>query len=159
MISRRRFLATAGAAPAAALFAPAGAGWHARRDRCARAASGTPEQVAEDEDFWFTVQQAFTVDRSIINLNNGGVSPSPRIVQDAMKRHLDFSNQAPVYTMWRVLEPQREPVRAGLARMFGWTRRRWRSRAARRRGCRSARTASTWAAATRWSPATRTIRG
>ncbi len=75
--------------------------------------------MARDEDFWFTVQQAFTVDRSIINLNNGGVSPAPAIVQDAMKRHLDFSNQAPVYTMWRVLEPQRETVRAGLARMFG----------------------------------------
>jgi selenocysteine lyase/cysteine desulfurase len=119
MISRRRFLATAGAAPAAALFAPSGQdGLRDVIDALARH-PGTPEQVAEDEDFWFTVQQAFTVDRSIINLNNGGVSPSPRIVQDAMKRHLDFSNQAPVYTMWRVLEPQREPVRAGLARMFG----------------------------------------
>jgi isopenicillin-N epimerase len=119
MISRRRFLAAAGAAPAAALFAPAGG--DGLRDVVGALARhpGTPEQVAEDEDFWFTVQQAFTVDRSIINLNNGGVSPSPRIVQDAMKRHLDFSNQAPVYTMWRVLEPQREPVRAGLARMFG----------------------------------------
>jgi isopenicillin-N epimerase len=119
MISRRRFLATAGAAPAAALFAPSGQdSLREITDALARH-PGTPEQVAEDEDFWFTVQQAFTVDRSIINLNNGGVSPSPAIVQDAMKRHLDFSNQAPVYTMWRVLEPQREAVRAGLARMFG----------------------------------------
>ncbi|HEX6039403.1 aminotransferase class V-fold PLP-dependent enzyme [Longimicrobium sp.] len=119
MISRRRFLATAGAAPAAALFAPDGHdGLRDVVDALARH-PGTPRQVAEDEDFWMTVQQAFTVDRSIINLNNGGVSPAPRVVQDAMKRHLDFSNQAPVYTMWRVLEPQREPVRAGLARMFG----------------------------------------
>ncbi|HEY0020055.1 MAG TPA: aminotransferase class V-fold PLP-dependent enzyme [Longimicrobium sp.] len=119
MLSRRRFLATAGAAPAAALFASAGQdGLREITDALARH-PGTPEQVARDEDFWFTVQQAFTVDRSIINLNNGGVSPSPRIVQEAMKRHLDFSNQAPVYTMWRVLEPQREAVRAGLARMFG----------------------------------------
>ena len=119
MISRRRFLATAGAAPAAALFAPHGQdGLRAVVETLARH-PGTPETVARDEDFWFTVQQAFTVDRSIINLNNGGVSPSPAIVQDAMKRHLDFSNQAPVYTMWRVLEPQRESVRRGLARMFG----------------------------------------
>jgi isopenicillin-N epimerase len=119
MISRRRFLATAGAAPAAALFAPSGHdGLREITETLARH-PGTPQQVAEDEEFWFTVQQAFTVDRSIINLNNGGVSPSPRIVQEAMKRHLDFSNQAPVYTMWRVLEPQREAVRAGLARMFG----------------------------------------
>jgi len=119
MISRRRFLATAGAAPAAALFAPAGRDGVRDVIDALAAHPGTPEQIAEDEDYWFTVQQAFTVDRSIINLNNGGVSPSPRIVQEAMKRHLDFSNQAPVYTMWRVLEPQREPVRAGLARMFG----------------------------------------
>ncbi|HSU17455.1 aminotransferase class V-fold PLP-dependent enzyme [Longimicrobium sp.] len=80
---------------------------------------GGPDEIARDERFWVPVQQAFTVDRSIINLNNAGVSPSPRLVQDAMKRYLDYSNEAPVQTMWRVLEPQRETVRAGLARMFG----------------------------------------
>lgn len=77
---------------------------------------GTPEEVAQNEDFWFEVARAFTVDRSLINLNNGGVSPSPAWVQEAMKRHLDYSNEAPVYTMWRVLEPQREAVRERLAR-------------------------------------------
>ncbi|GIW53385.1 MAG: isopenicillin-N epimerase [Gemmatimonadales bacterium] len=79
----------------------------------------SPEEVAADEDYWFEIQQAFTVDRSIINLNNGGVSPSPRVVQDAMRRYLEYSNQAPVYTMWRVLEPQIESVRQRLARAFG----------------------------------------
>jgi selenocysteine lyase/cysteine desulfurase len=79
----------------------------------------TPVDVAADEDYWFEVQQAFTVDRSLINLNNGGVSPSPRVVQDAMQRYLAYSNQAPVYTMWRHLEPQIESVRRGLARAFG----------------------------------------
>jgi len=85
----------------------------------AAALTGTPEEVAADESFWFEVQQAFTVDRSIINLNNGGVSPSPEGVQEAMKRYLDYSNAAPVYTMWRILEPQKETVREGLARLFG----------------------------------------
>ncbi|WP_457654212.1 aminotransferase class V-fold PLP-dependent enzyme [Rhodocaloribacter sp.] len=80
---------------------------------------GTPEEIARDESFWLEVQQAFTVDRSLINLNNGGVSPAPAIVQAAMKRHLDYSNEAPVYTMWRILEPQREGVRQRLARDFG----------------------------------------
>jgi selenocysteine lyase/cysteine desulfurase len=80
---------------------------------------GSPSEVAQDEDFWFQVAQAFTVDRSLINLNNGGVSPSPAWVQDAMKQHLDYSNKAPVYTMWRILEPQRETVREGLAREWG----------------------------------------
>jgi selenocysteine lyase/cysteine desulfurase len=78
-----------------------------------------PEAVASDEDFWAQIQQAFTVDRSMVNLNNGGVCPSPRIVQDAMRRYLEFSNHAPVHTMWRVLEPQVEGVRQRLARAFG----------------------------------------
>jgi selenocysteine lyase/cysteine desulfurase len=65
------------------------------------------------------VQQAFAVDRSIVNLNNGGVSPSPAVVLEAMKRHLDYSNAAPAHTMWNVLEPQREGVRQRLAAAFG----------------------------------------
>lgn len=83
-----------------------------------RSMSGSPLDIAGNEEFWFRVQQAFTVDRSLINLNNGGVSPSPEFVQEAMKTHLDFSNQAPVYNMWRILEPRREGVRQRLARMF-----------------------------------------
>ena len=79
---------------------------------------GSPHEIASDEDFWMKVQQSFTVDRTLVNLNNGGVSPAPAIVQDAMKRHLDYSNEAPVYTMWRILEPQREGVRQRLARAF-----------------------------------------
>jgi selenocysteine lyase/cysteine desulfurase len=81
--------------------------------------TGTPEQTATDEDFWAEVARAFTVDRSLVNLNNGGVSPAPGYVQEAAKRHLDYSNQAPVYTMWRILEPQREPVRQRIAREWG----------------------------------------
>jgi selenocysteine lyase/cysteine desulfurase len=79
----------------------------------------TPEQAARDEDFWREIQQAFTVDRNIINLNNGGVCPSPKVVQDAMRRQLEFSNMAPAYTMWTVLEPEIENVRARLAASFG----------------------------------------
>jgi len=80
---------------------------------------GTPAELASDEDFWFEVARAFTVDRTLVNLNNGGVSPSPGWVQDAMKRHLDYSNLAPTHTMWRVLEPQREGVRERMARTWG----------------------------------------
>ncbi len=81
--------------------------------------SGSPDQIAGDEEFWNEVQQAFTVDRSLVNLNNGGVSPAPAIVQQAMKAHLDYMNQAPVYTMWQILQPQAEGVRQRLAREFG----------------------------------------
>ena len=80
---------------------------------------GTPQEIARDERFWREIQQAFTVDRSLVNLNNGGVSPAPAVVQEAMVRHLAYSNAAPVYTMWRILEPQREGVRQRLARDFG----------------------------------------
>ena len=81
--------------------------------------SGSPQDVARDEDYWAEVAQAFTVDRSLINFNNGGVSPSPAFVQEAMKRHLDFSNLAPSHTMWGVLEPQQETVRKRMAREWG----------------------------------------
>ena len=73
---------------------------------------------AQDEDFWMQIQQAFSLDRNTVNFNNGGCSPSPRIVQDALRRQLEFSNQAPSNYMWRVLEPEVESVRAGLARVF-----------------------------------------
>lgn len=123
MYTRRKFLGAIGL-PAAA----AAAGVPLAPLRFSRAAEiaeelrkhpGSPSEVAGDEDFWFEVAQAFTVDRSLINLNNGGVSPSPAWVQEAMKQHLDYSNKAPVYTMWRILEPQREAVREGLAREWG----------------------------------------
>jgi selenocysteine lyase/cysteine desulfurase len=77
------------------------------------------DDLASDEAYWREIQQAFMVDRSWVNLNNGGVSPSPKIVHDALKRQLDFSNHGPAYTMWRVLEPQIEGVRQRMAREFG----------------------------------------
>jgi selenocysteine lyase/cysteine desulfurase len=82
-------------------------------------AGRSPEDLAADEDFWFDVQRAYTVDRSMINLNNGGVCPSPHTVQDAMRRYLEYSNHAPVRTMWSDLEPGVEAVRRDLARLFG----------------------------------------
>jgi selenocysteine lyase/cysteine desulfurase len=36
-----------------------------------------------------------------------------------MRRYLEYSNNAPSYTMWRVLEPQKEGVRRRLANAFG----------------------------------------
>ena len=80
---------------------------------------GEPEELASDEGYWRLVQEAFPVDRSMINLNNGGVCPSPRTVQEALTRHTAFANEAPSYKMWRLLEPQRESVRVGLAHLFG----------------------------------------
>ena len=77
------------------------------------------EAVAANEDYWREIQSAFTLDRTIVNLNNGGCCPSPRVVHEAFKRYLDLSNQAPVYHMWQVLEPNIESVRRQLAAEFG----------------------------------------
>ncbi len=82
--------------------------------------TGRPaDEIARDEEFWFQIQEAFTLDRTHINLNNGGVCPSPRVVQDALRRYLEFSNQAPAYNMWAILEPGVESVRKRLAASFG----------------------------------------
>lgn len=77
-----------------------------------------PNATAEDEEFWYGVRQAFTLDPVIVNFNNGGCSPSPRIVQESMRRQLEFGNQAPSYFMWRNLEPEIEGVRKRLAALF-----------------------------------------
>src|SRR5499426_3330520 len=82
----------------------------------------TPEQAATDEDYWSTIQNAFTVTRGIINLNNGGVSPSPRIVTEALVRYIWQQEDATAYTMWQILEPQSETIRTGLAELFGCDR-------------------------------------
>lgn len=121
MLTRRRFLSSLGR-PAAA--AGALAAIPVRWDRAMAAARelsrtpGTPQEIAQEEDFWVEIQQAFTTDRSMVNLNNGGVSPTPAHVLEAMKRDLDFANQLPVYNGWRILEPQREGVRQRLARQW-----------------------------------------
>lgn len=119
MLTRRSFLQTTGTAGAAALAAFSDDGL-ARIDTAARMVEGgAPVDVASDEMYWREIQQAFTLDRTIINLNNGGCCPSPRVVHEALKRYLDLSNQAPVYHMWQILEPNIESVRRRLAAEFG----------------------------------------
>ena len=80
------------------------------------------DQVAMDEDYWSVIQNSFTVTRGIVNLNNGGVSPSPRIVTEALVRYIWQQEDATAYTMWQILEPQSETIRTGLAEMFGCDR-------------------------------------
>lgn len=82
----------------------------------------TPAQAAMDEDYWAVIQNAFTVTRGIVNLNNGGVSPSPRIVTEALVRYIWQQEDATAYTMWQILEPQCETIRTGLAEIFGCDR-------------------------------------
>lgn len=85
----------------------------------ATATDKTPEQLASDEDFWHYIQQSYTTSSNFINLNNGGVAPSPKTVQDAMKRFFDVSNEGPSFFMWRILDQGREPLRRNLAQLAG----------------------------------------
>jgi len=118
MPTRRHFVESLVAA-GAAVPALTNDGLDRLRGLARRVTGRAPADLARDEDFWLQVQQAFTLDRTLINLNNGGVSPSPRVVQEAMRRYLDYSNTAPAYTMWQILEPEIEAVRRRLAASFG----------------------------------------
>jgi len=85
-----------------------------------RAISGkSPEETASDEDYWAEIRNAFTVDRNVINLNNGYASPAPKVVQDSVRRLLEYSDMGPVHTMVHVLYRQVEMVRRRLAETAG----------------------------------------
>lgn len=79
----------------------------------------SPFHAANDEELWARMAQAFTVSPSILNLNNGGVSPQPKVVQDAVDRYYHLSNETPTYYMWQILDRGREPVRRKLADLAG----------------------------------------
>ncbi len=116
--SRRNFLQKTGLASLGLLFA--GDAWSKNLNNAIDDYQEIdPETLASEEDFWQYVQQSYTTSGGIINLNNGGVSPSPKIVQDAMKRYHDMCNEAPSYYMWRILDQGREPLRERLAHLAG----------------------------------------
>ena len=77
------------------------------------------KDLAMDEDYWSIIQQSYTTSPSLINLNNGGVSPSPRIVQEAVSRFNKMTDEGPSYFMWRILDQGREPLRYKLAQLAG----------------------------------------
>ena len=110
MNTRRAFLSNAGKVVglAAATFPSIGA---------------LAQRPAEQgHNFWVYVQQSFSGGRGIINLNNGGVSPSPRIVTEALNKYTWQQEDTTAYTMWQILEPQSERIRTELAEMFGCDR-------------------------------------
>ena len=84
-----------------------------------RVSQFSPTELAADEDYWSIIQQAYTVSATIINLNNGGVSPAPKVVQDAVESYNKLSNEGPSYYMWRILDQGREPLREKLAGVAG----------------------------------------
>jgi len=91
----------------------------ALRDASRAAGGKAPVELAGDESYWSQIARAFDTDRTLVNLNNGGCSPAPAHVLEAMIQDLRFSNEIPVHHMWTVLEPRIESARRGLAEEFG----------------------------------------
>jgi selenocysteine lyase/cysteine desulfurase len=83
------------------------------------ASTQSPIDAATDEDYWSQIRNEFTTDRTVINLNNGHVSPAPRTVQEAMRRYLDYSDMGPFHTMILELEPKIEAARRAVAESAG----------------------------------------
>jgi len=107
---------------AAALTIPGllkSAGSSELEDMFSRIESMPPDKSAGDDEFWGWVQQQYTSAGNIINFNNGGVNPQPKIVQEAFERYNRLSNEAPSYYMWQVLDQGREPLRQQLADLAG----------------------------------------
>src|SRR5438874_10791569 len=90
MYPRRNFLSLAGKGLGLATLAYANVASLLKEVQAATksVAHLTPEQVAMDEDYWAVIENSFSVTRGIINLNNGGVSPSPRLVTEALVRYI-----------------------------------------------------------------------
>jgi len=124
MKTRRDFLALAGKSLGLAAISSASVASLLRNVEAATktVAHLSPEDAATDEDYWAAIQNAFSVTRGIINLNNGGVSPSPRVVTEALVRYIWEQEDCTAYTMWEILEPQSETIRTGLAELFGCDR-------------------------------------
>jgi selenocysteine lyase/cysteine desulfurase len=118
---RRNFLkqaaALAGAFSSNSLFHQA----HAEEWKAASNAISTlsPAEAAQNEDYWAVIQRSYSVNSNLINLNNGGVSPAPVVVQQAVERYNQLSNEGPSYFMWRILDQGREPLREKLAALAG----------------------------------------
>jgi isopenicillin-N epimerase len=123
-LDRRRFLSSVGKGLGLAALSSSAVASLLKDVRAAakRVAHLPAEEAARDEEFWFDIQQSFSVTRGIVNLNNGGVSPSPRIVTEALVRYLWQQEDATAYTMWEILEPQSETIRTGLADLMGCDR-------------------------------------
>jgi selenocysteine lyase/cysteine desulfurase len=119
--NRRSFIKQAavltGAFSATSLFTQA----HAEewRKAFARVSHLSAQEAAQDEDFWSVIQRGYSVSTNIMILNNGGVSPSPIVVQEAVERYNKLANEGPSYFMWRILDQGREPMREKLALLAG----------------------------------------
>lgn len=119
-VSRERLLRSAGKGLGLmALLSPTVSLLLDRVQRAADLVDGLdPLEAAKNVPYWKQIADAFSLDKRNLNLNSGWTSPSPRLVTEAYLRYRR-QEDATAYTMWQMLEPQAETIRAGLADVFG----------------------------------------
>jgi selenocysteine lyase/cysteine desulfurase len=125
-MNRRNFLlATAGTLPALDLLSAIDKTFASGLEKhLNRLENMSLSESAGDAEFWAWVRSSYrlssySLSTNLINLNNGGVSPQPKIVQDAHIRNYQLCNEAPSYYMWRILDQGREALRNKLALLCG----------------------------------------
>jgi len=74
-----------------------------------------PLIAATDEKFWEVVKSTYRTSDKLMNLNNGGVSPHPLIVEEALFNYHKIANAVPSYDMWRVMDRNKDTLREELA--------------------------------------------
>ncbi|MBK8846315.1 MAG: aminotransferase class V-fold PLP-dependent enzyme [Bacteroidetes bacterium] len=109
--SRRRFISALSALAGASAFVP--------ELLAASSRSISMDKYPDEDTYWQSIRQQFTPGKDIINFNNGGVSPQPKIVQNTFKKYYDQANMGPSYYMWRQIDANREVLRAKLANYVG----------------------------------------
>lgn len=115
---RRRFLGTvARTAGLVSILGPAAL--QPLEAAAQRTAGLTPEQAARDEYLWRDIQQAFSMSRSLTNLDNAWTCPSPRVVTEAMIGYIWDQEQRPAQQWIQDLEDRMEVIRVRLAGLFG----------------------------------------
>ena len=72
-LDRRQFLGTIAKPAAVASVVMANPTLMAKALSKIKSATGNPKDIARDETYWREIQQGYTADRGIVNLNNGGV--------------------------------------------------------------------------------------
>ncbi len=119
MASRRNFLVNLGAVGSLSFLSNLSKGNNHIDSILSAKTEKTDDELITDESFWYQIKMAFSVSPTLINLNNGGVSPQPKVVQDAVERYNKLSNETPSFYMWRTLDDGREPLRKKLAELAG----------------------------------------
>lgn len=117
-MERRRFLKAAGLTAGLATFLGPDS-FRGVEAAVSEISDLTPQEAARDEGLWREVKQAFTASRSLINLDNGYASPSPRVVTEAVVRYIWEQEQGPYGLYVQKARDQVDTVKNSLARLFG----------------------------------------